>query len=1122
MAYLLGSGLRKHRGSFLLTILILMLIYNAGAQEAKAEKVTLQLRWEHQFQFAGYYAAKWMGFYKDAGLDVEIRSAIQTDKKILNAIDEVAEERATFGIGAGDILAAQDKGLPLIILATFFQKSASAFYASADTSLASLADFTQLRVARNVNDLIDVELQVMLTAEGLDPHQVQPYPHQLGLEHLLQGIVDVIPGYSISIPFDAKRKGLKIQVIHPSDYGIMFYGDSLFTHQQLTQQNPAIAERFTQATIKGWEYALKHSDTIADRISIELPHASGIFSLEERLAFNRFQAEGVHNLMMYPLVDIGYLSPERWEHMYMHLKKSGLVQKAFNRKDWIYDPVYWQQEQSKNYQQRLWMGGGIILFLGLVVSLLLWMNRKIRIAKKLLEFEIIERQQTNAALIKSDKLLNQMGKMAKIGAWEVDLETMTPFWSDEVYAIYEIEKTQSIEDLICFFAPESRALIREAFLTLCERGEPYELEVPFISSSGKRLWVLTAGKAEYQNGKIVKVSGTFQDVTARKCAEKALEDSKTRLQQLLDNMSNGVALYEAQNEGSRFIIQDMNLAGERSTHVKKEDVLGKSIEDAFPGVKTMGLLDVLKRVWKTGKAEAFPSSLYQDDIVTGWYENYVYKLPSGEVVAVYDNVTQRKKAEEELLIAKEQAEKANQSKSQFLTNMSHEIRTPLNSIVGFSQILAHQSKKLSIPDDFALHLQIIQRSGENLSELINNILDLSKIEAGKVTVEIETVNLRLLIQGVFHINKAAALQKGLHLSYQYAPELPEEVLSDRTKLNRILMNLISNAIKFTPKDKQVILSAQRAEDWIVLVVQDQGIGIPPEKRETIFEPFEQADTSISRRFGGTGLGLTLTREMVQLLGGTIELQSEEGKGSIFSVKIPLVVAQTLEERQKEIHWDDYHFSKKNKILVVEDNPENQQMIRALFQTVGLEVVLADNGKQGIEKTLQLKPDLVLMDIHMPGMSGLEAISQIRRLPECQIVPIVGLSADAFREQQEKVLKSGANDYLTKPIQMNQFLRILVKYLRQNPPEPEKKAAPKPPLPDAVEQQLWEEFKTLSEIPPFLAKRISAQLQIMKDLCKDYDSPHGEILKKIQKASDSKNSEEIPVLIHELFKHFHFD
>ena len=394
------------------------------------------------------------------------------------------------------------------------------------------------------------------------------------------------------------------------------------------------------------------------------------------------------------------------------------------------------------------------------------------------------------------------------------------------------------------------------------------------------------------------------------------------------------------------------------------------------------------------------------------------------------NIALLKVIQEDMKHAKEEAEKANEAKSQFLANMSHEIRSPLNAILGFSQIMSMSVKETNLTDEFKQYLDNIKLSGENLLELINNILDLSKIEAGKIHLSFETINIKQLFKGIFQINKGKAEEKEIHFSYEVDHKVPEFIEGDRTKINQILMNLTTNAIKFTPSGKSVHMKVSRQNDLLVFQLADTGVGIAADRIHYIFDPFEQADNSITRKFGGTGLGLTITKKMTELLHGEIEVESVEGVGSTFTVRLPLVNPIAAVKPAPEASFENLRFARNLTVIVVEDNEINQQLLKILLKQLGIRAIQAYNGREGIKLVTEHKPDMIIMDIHMPVMDGMEAIRKIREVKAFDQIPIICLTADAFTNQQKKAITLGANDYLTKPIELGKLTEVFAKYFAQ--------------------------------------------------------------------------------------------
>ncbi|OHX65290.1 PAS domain-containing hybrid sensor histidine kinase/response regulator [Flammeovirga pacifica] len=399
-----------------------------------------------------------------------------------------------------------------------------------------------------------------------------------------------------------------------------------------------------------------------------------------------------------------------------------------------------------------------------------------------------------------------------------------------------------------------------------------------------------------------------------------------------------------------------------------------------------------------------------------------------EMYGMIWNITNQKNIEHELEQAKELAEKSNRAKSMFLANISHEIRSPLNAIIGFSNILSKKSEALNLPEEYIDQLKYIYLNGEYLSELINNLLDMSKIDAGKLSVFWEEIDIRDLINMVVKIHEVISSERSIQIKLFIDDAIPNRVVLDATKLRQILTNLLSNAIKFSQKGTSIMVELQKVNEEIIISVKDKGIGIPQSKLDVIFDSFEQADKSVTRKFGGTGLGLAITKKLVKLLKGDVRVFSEENVGTTFTVSLPLKVNPSKGEEvvNQEVIERDFNFE--YHVLVVEDNKMNQIMMSALLKQLKINIEIANNGEEAIDKIEGNHFDLILMDLHMPIMGGIDATKIIRFEKKILDIPIVALTADTYWDKRFEAFSVGMNNYLTKPLSRHSLLQVLEQYL----------------------------------------------------------------------------------------------
>ena len=387
------------------------------------------------------------------------------------------------------------------------------------------------------------------------------------------------------------------------------------------------------------------------------------------------------------------------------------------------------------------------------------------------------------------------------------------------------------------------------------------------------------------------------------------------------------------------------------------------------------------------------------------------------------------------------AEQTTRIKTEFLANVSHEIRTPMTAILGFSEVLLEEASRNGAPHATVDALRTIQRNGDYLLALLNDILDLSKIESGRLEVERVTFSPVSVVREVERLMRVRAEAKAVAFQVEFEGALPEHVEGDPTRVRQILINLVGNAIKFTEVGMvrlRVHLRDEPAPARLRFEVSDTGIGITPAERTKLFRPFGQADSSTTRRYGGTGLGLTISKRLIDLLDGTIEVESEPGRGTVFRVDLPAGnldgVARVAAHESlggEEDHEADAEPQLQGRVLLVEDGPDNQRLITLLLRRAGLEVVLAENGQQAIERVQESRHagtsfGLVLMDMQMPVMDGYTATKILRR--QGFATPIVALTAHAMDTERARCIAAGCDDFATKPIDRGRFYALLRRHL----------------------------------------------------------------------------------------------
>ncbi|QSZ41909.1 PAS domain S-box protein [Sulfurimonas aquatica] len=759
----------------------------------------------------------------------------------------------------------------------------------------------------------------------------------------------------------------------------------------------------------------------------------------------------------------------------MKLWKSGIYYistvSILDDKEYVLTLEYPSKELVKDLESgrlKPFISLNIMMFFGIIFSFFVsrWMSRSIheiahksqKISKSIFESENVEffsspiqeyddlqkaLEIMTKELLKGIKELNGLNEnlereVAKQTATIQNIINTAPvriFWKDKnlnylgcnkLFANYaNLEDENDIVGKSDYEMPWSASAdkYRENDIRMLKTGvSAIEVEKPILLKNGEKRWVsISKVPLRSEDGIVYGVLGIFSDITKLKEYQTSLREEKQRYKALMKYASDGIFILDMNGK----IIECSNIASEllgysieemKELHIYDWDVL-HSKEESLEHVKNTPY----KPFKFQTKHKRKDGSIYDASIVV-----VKIKMEGNEYVyaSVRDITVEMQKALE-LSRAKDEAESASEAKSRFLANMSHEIRTPMTGLLGFIQRLQKEEKDTQRIEQF----QIVQNSGETLLNLINDILDFSKIESGKMEIEKAPISLYSFFNDLPSIFKELASEKNINLLNNISKNLPEYILGDKNRLKQILFNLISNAIKFTSSGGNVILevSFNEKDRLLYVSVLDTGIGIAKENQIKVFDAFSQEDVSTTRKFGGTGLGLTISSRLIELMGGELKLESEQNNGSKFYFEIPIEISSgEIEDHSTKDIGEDISF--KGHVLVVEDNKTNQLLMGMILDDFDISYDIANDGEEAVLKCKSQKYDMVLMDENMPVLNGIGATKLIRKLEHYVSTPIIAVTANALMGDKEKFLNAGMNGYISKPYSEDDIVKILTQYL----------------------------------------------------------------------------------------------
>ena len=645
----------------------------------------------------------------------------------------------------------------------------------------------------------------------------------------------------------------------------------------------------------------------------------------------------------------------------------------------------------------------------------------------------MKRKRSEIALQEHKERLRRGQIFANIGTWDFNIQTGELYWSERIAPLFGYpsgDLKTSYENFLEAVHPEDRQLVIDSVTACIESDVPYDIEHRVVWPDGTTRWLSERGAVERsEDGEPVRMLGVVQDIHDRKMAEKALSEREVQLREAQSRAKLGNWRQDKTNDLFEWSDETYRIFGYEPRSIKPSlSVFMERIpfddhalvEEARRLSRETGKFDLIHRVqWPDGTV------IHVHELADVTHDG------AGNVTSMtgtVQDITDRIEAEDALIAARDDAQRANKAKSDFLSSMSHELRTPMNAILGFGQLLAADT---TLDEDNVDSAKEIVKAGEHLLELINEVLDLAKIESGKTGFSIESISLKSVIAECLSIAESLARKRGIRIQTSLSDIC--HVRADRTRVKQVLLNLLSNAVKYNKESGEIDIHTEEAPDGRIRIsVTDTGPGISETHIREVFEPFNRLDAN-QTDVEGTGIGLTISKKIVEELGGEIGLESELGKGSTFWIALPKEKNPLSETENEEPAAPPpspaSNADRSHTVLYIEDNPANIKLMRQVFKNrTNIEFKTAHTPETGLELAMTQRPDLILLDINMPQMDGYQVLRVIKGDASLKTVPVIAVTANAHQKDIERGKAAGFTDYITKPLDIENLNKVVDKVI----------------------------------------------------------------------------------------------